>query len=148
MNKQHGFTLIELMIAVVIVAILAAIALPNYSDYVVRGKIAEAPATLADLRIRMEQFFQDNRTYPTRCVTGAPGATEVQVPTSRYFTFTCPTLTATTYTIQAAAKAGVGLGDGDDYVYTLDQVNQQKTTIFNGTSCTATRWVIKKGDGC
>src|SRR4030095_7908104 len=62
-----GFTLIEVMIVVAIVAVLAAIALPNYSDYVKRSKIVEATSALSDLRVRYEQFYLDNRTYVGGC---------------------------------------------------------------------------------
>jgi len=58
MKKQRGFTIIELMIAVAIIAILAAIALPAYNDYIQRGKLTEAFTGLADFRVRMEQFYQ------------------------------------------------------------------------------------------
>ena len=49
MKRVKGFTLVELMIAVVVVSILAAIALPAYSNYVKRGKISEATANLGSL---------------------------------------------------------------------------------------------------
>ena len=78
--SQKGFTLIELMIVVVVIGILSAIAMPAYTDYVKRGKAAEATATLADMRIKMEQFFQDNRTY----IGGACAPTS----TVKYFTYT------------------------------------------------------------
>ena len=85
MNKlkhiQKGFTLIELMIVVAIIGILAAIAVPNYQEYVRRARASEATSALADMRIRMEQYFQDNRRY-----TGGPCA----APTGTNPIFTLP----------------------------------------------------------
>ncbi|MGH8742788.1 MAG: type IV pilin protein, partial [Burkholderiales bacterium] len=63
MKTQNGFTLIELMTVVAVLAILAVIAVPAYNDYVTRGKIPEATSNLADLRVKMEQWYQDNRNY-------------------------------------------------------------------------------------
>ena len=63
--------MIEVMIVVAIVAILAAIALPNYSDYVKRGKIIEATSGLSDMRTRYEQFYLDNRTATGTFYRGA-----------------------------------------------------------------------------
>ena len=84
MNKQSGFTLIELMIVVAIVGILATIAYPSYSDYVIRGRIPEATSALAAKRVQLEQFFQDNRTY-----VGAPACAADDATTSRFFNFSC-----------------------------------------------------------
>ncbi len=64
-HRPRGFTLIELMITVAIVAILAAIALPSYRDYILRGQVVDATNGLAGMRADMERFFQDNRTYAT-----------------------------------------------------------------------------------
>jgi len=63
--KHTGFTLIELMIAVAIVGILAAIAVPNYSEYVKRASRAEAASALLDAANKQEQYFVDNRAYST-----------------------------------------------------------------------------------
>ena len=149
MLRMSGFTLIELMIAVVVVAILTAIALPSYQEYVTRGKITEATSNLADMRVKLEQFFQDNRTYVGACVAG----TAAPLPTgTRYFTFTCPTLTAVAFTVQADGVAGQGMGG---FVYTVNQTNTQATTITGGSPAAlagwtgnAACWVIRKGGAC
>ena len=150
-RTQRGFTLIEVMVVVAIIGILAAIAIPNYRDYVTRGKLTEAFAGLADARIKMEQFFQDNRKYPASCVvTGVatPSATQIAVQASQNFALTCAT-TDTTYTVTAT-----GTGSMLGFVYTIDQNNGKSSTITNtypaaaGWTGSATCWVIRKGGQC
>ena len=63
MQKQQGFTLIELMIVVAVVGILASIALPSYRDYVIRGNRTEAKAALQSLALAQERFFAVNNRY-------------------------------------------------------------------------------------
>jgi len=146
MRHISGFSLIELMIVVVVVGILSAIALPSYQEYVTRGKITEATSNLADMRVKLEQFFQDNRTYIGACVAG----TTAPLPTgTKYFTFTCPaaTLTATTFTVTATGVAAQGMSG---FLYTVDQANTQATTISapastDGWVTSANCWVIRKG---
>ena len=64
-KQQSGFSLIELMIVVVIVGILTAIAYPNYSAYVERGKRSEGRAALTAAANRMERFYSNCNKYPT-----------------------------------------------------------------------------------
>ncbi|MDV7210387.1 type IV pilin protein [Azotobacter beijerinckii] len=63
LKKKQGFTLIELMITVAIVAILAAIAYPSYQQYVIRGNRAAAQAQMMDIASRQQQFLLANRAY-------------------------------------------------------------------------------------
>ncbi len=137
MRSNAGFTLIEIMIVVAIVAVLAAIAMPAYSDYVMRGRLSDAHAGLMTKRVELEQFFQDNRTYVGYDCTSDGTAN---------FSFSCTTQTATAYTLQAD---GVGGTSVDDFIFTLDEANARATTsVPAGWTATATCWVIKKNGSC
>lgn len=70
-NKSSGFTLIELMIAVAIVGILAAIAYPQYVEYVRKGRRAECRSALLVGAQKMEKFYSNNNQYPTTVVAAA-----------------------------------------------------------------------------
>jgi type IV pilus assembly protein PilE len=134
---QKGFTLIELMIAVVVIGILASIAIPQYSDYVTRGKLQEGTSRLADLRVQMERFYQDNRTY-----AGGPCTTAASTAN---FTYTCTGLSTTAYTITATGLNGISA-----FAYTIDQTNTKATTATKtgwGTTTTAC-WQVRKGGSC
>lgn len=63
-NNSSGFTLIELMITIAIVAILAAIALPSYQNYVKRANIKAAQTDLISLSLVYENYYQRNLAYP------------------------------------------------------------------------------------
>jgi type IV pilus assembly protein PilE len=142
MNKAvAGFTLIELMIVVAIIGILAAIAIPNYSDYVTRGNLPEAQSTLSAQRVKMEQYYQDVRSYVGACAAGTvappPAATS-------HFTFACSNLGTDTYTITAT-----GTGSMAGFVFTIDQSNSKSTTsVPSGWTAVATCWVTKKDGSC
>src|SRR4029079_5758281 len=72
-QRSCGFTLVEMMITVAVLAIVASIALPSYFDYIKRSKIVEATSGLNDMRVRLEQFFADNRQYPSACIASSAG---------------------------------------------------------------------------
>ncbi|HEY5648619.1 MAG TPA: type IV pilin protein [Nitrospiria bacterium] len=65
LTNQIGFTLIELMVTVSIIAILAAIAIPLYSNYIYRGKQIEAKTLLMTIKVEQEQFMAENGCYTT-----------------------------------------------------------------------------------
>ena len=136
MKTQKGFTLVELMIVVAIIALLASVALPAYTDYVTRGKLVEATSALSDGRVQMEQFFQDGRTY-------AGGPVPAATPN---FTYAAPNTGTplTTYTITATA-----IGSVAGFVYTINQDNVKATTgVPSGWTASATCWVVKRNGGC
>jgi type IV pilus assembly protein PilE len=144
-SKVRGFTLVELMIVVVIVAILASIAVPRYRDYVLRAKIAEATSNLADLRVRMEQHYQDNRTYDNGA--GNCGATMPGSAAAKYFTYACIT-TGRTYQATATGIASEGMSG---FAYSIDEQNNHTSDMTaagwsnpSPNSC----WVTRKGGLC
>jgi type IV pilus assembly protein PilE len=134
---QQGFTLVEVMIVVVIVAILVSVAIPSYQDHIISGKLSEATATLANGRIRMEQHFQDSRTY----------ANFTCMPATSYFTYDCntPAATTTTYTLTAT-----GIDSVAAFSYTIDQNNTKMTTAMAPGWGTApvNCWITKRAKTC
>ena len=148
MRKSAGFTLIELMVTIVIVAILAAIAVPSYQQYIMRGKITEATSNLSSVRLQMEKYYADNRKYDNG-TTGTCGVTMPTGANARYFTITCLSGNPNgggdqTYTITAA-----GIGAMGNFTYTIDQSNVRQSTITEtGWNSSTTCWITKKGESC
>ena len=150
-RSSAGFTLIEAMITVAVIAIIAAVALPNYFDYVTRSRIVEAKTNLADMRTRLEQYFLDNRSYPAGSANCLPSAStpagtgNIYLPgNQKFFNVTCSTMTPTAYTVTAT-----GVGSMAGFVYTVDQANTRATTGTGAWNKTSTScWISKKSGEC
>jgi prepilin-type N-terminal cleavage/methylation domain-containing protein len=144
-GRSKGFTLLELMIVVAIVAILTTIAYPNYRDYVIRGQLVDATQGLASVRANMERYFQDNRTYlPIGTFTPPCGA--ANVPYGR-FNISCPPIDATHFTAIAVGIAAPLTG----FQFNVNEANTQWTVVgppapASFATC-MTAWVTKTG-GC
>jgi type IV pilus assembly protein PilE len=131
-RPNSGFTLIELMIVVVIVAILATIALPSYNNYLRRGQLTEATNNLSAFRIQMEQFYQDNNNY------GGAACGAANPTPAVYFGYVCNLADAQHYTMTATGVTGRLTAD---FTYTIDEANVQATTAAAaGCATSTTAW--------
>jgi type IV pilus assembly protein PilE len=118
-RAQRGFSLIELMIAVAVVAILAAVALPAYTEHIRKSRRADAQSFLAHVVARQQQFFLDQRAFAVN-ITNSPaaGGLGLSIPAnvSAHYSISMAavntppptfTLTATPTGAQAAEPCGV-----------------------------------------
>lgn len=131
LRRAAGFSLIELMIAVVIVGILAAVALPAYQQHVRKGHRAGAQAYLMDLAQRQQQYFLDNRGYAS--AASALGYASTPADVSPYYTVTLVTADGPppSFTI-TAAPAGTQIADTCG---TLTINNAGTKTSSSGSNC-------------
>jgi prepilin-type N-terminal cleavage/methylation domain-containing protein len=129
-SRSRGFTLIELMVTVAIVAILTSIAYPSYRNYVIRGQVVEATQSLSTLRANLERFYQDSRSYND---VGAIVSPCSNTSNTAHFTVTCA-VTVPGFTATATGNAGL-----TGFVYTVDQADTQVTAI---TSPAPSAWLI------
>ncbi len=122
-KDQKGFTLIELMIVIAIVGILAAIALPAYQDYIVRAKISEAVAGMAEAKTSVTEYIAVQGSIPAVADVGVFGVNLDERPGDILNKIGFATVPGTSVTIIAYINEGVGGGAGlttIDMVGTLD----------------------------
>ena len=126
--NSRGVTLIELMIVIVVVAVLASIAVPNYRQYVLRTHRTEAKAAVLSVAAAQEKFYLQNNTY-TDALTDAPPAGLGIAATTRngYYTIAVAGANATTYTVTATA-AGTQTQDTRCLTFSIDQAGVKTAT--------------------
>ncbi len=106
MGKQRGFTLIELMIAMVVIAILAAVGYPSYLDYVARGKRAEGKGALLRAAQQMERFYSVNNCYPSNTANcGSAGTSAAALTAASINAFSGDSAASSAYNLTVTTNA-------------------------------------------
>jgi type IV pilus assembly protein PilE len=107
MTRENGFTLIELMVTIAIVAILAAFAIPMFSEQMAKGRRSDAISTLTQLQLDQERWRANHATYATMDqLTGSATATTSFNNAKPNYTFSVSANDGTDVLITATPKAG------------------------------------------
>jgi type IV pilus assembly protein PilE len=129
--RQSGFTLIELMITVAVVAILASIAYPSYQNYVLSSRRAEAQADMLEMQLGMEKWRANRASYRSDATPSAKGVATTNTPanagyggTNSYYTYTITDTTESAYIITATPQ-GAQTADSNCTPLTLNQSGAQ-----------------------
>lgn len=135
-RAPRGFTLIEVMIVVAVVALLSTIALPAYRGSVMKARRADARSALVTAAQMMERYATENAAagYSTATLSDTPGPTVVfrQTSDDRYYLLSIGNLSATTFTLNAAPQ-GSQLGDACGTL-TLDERGVRNVTDTTRTA--------------
>ena len=124
-----GFTLIELLISVAIVGILASIAYPSYTDFVVRSKRTEGHNALTSTANRQEQFFLDNRTYTADMTQLGLGVDPFITPEGDYSVDAIIANGGATFVLTATAQGSQATNDSDCATLTINEVGQRTPAV-------------------
>jgi type IV pilus assembly protein PilE len=141
--SKNGFSLLELMVALLIMGVLTSIAIPSYRSHMVRTWLVEAYNSLAMYQLQLEQVYQDAGNY------GVNNTCAISMPATKHFTYQCQLSSAgQAYVITATAN---GVSNLSGYIFAVDQSGTRYTQAFPGSgtssSAPANCW-LSQASGC
>ncbi len=144
-QRQRGFTLIELVVVMIIVAILAAVAIPSYRKYVIRSQRSDAKDALLALATQQEKHYLQCNTYAatfaaaTNCAAGQLQGTNLSK--NGWYQLTIPANSAIAFTVTATAIAGQSqFQDSECRSFTVNQLGTRSALDAGGADNTAECW--------
>jgi type IV pilus assembly protein PilE len=146
LNTQNGFTLIELMVAVAVIGILTAIALPSYNEQIAKGRRSAAKSVLLNASQFMERFYTENYRYDQDSATPTPNKVTDASQFPARFSTSPPAGEGSTmydidvvvtsgvrdvYLVRAVRRAGSAMGNDKCGNFTIDQLGRR--SLVDGT---------------
>lgn len=136
---SKGFTLLELIIALVLIALLAMVALPTYKDYQRRQLLEIATQSLTDLQQNMRGYYHKKGRYARGKKCG------ISTPDDEFFNYTCRGRKRWFFLV-ASNKATPELGKSGSFVYTVNHKGKRQTKKYAGHKVKKPCWLVSVHD--
>lgn len=128
MNKNFGFSLIELVIVIAIIAIIAAVAVPSYNSYMTKTRRVEATSFLTEVAGEQQRYFSENNSYAEKLTEiGYPN--DEMLTENGYYSVSVTAFGTSTFTLTAARVANKAqAGDNDCGDFQLNSIGSKQVT--------------------
>ncbi|PKG40794.1 type IV pilin protein [Psychromonas sp. Urea-02u-13] len=134
--KKSGFTLVELLVTITIIAILSSVAYPSYVSYVQKTRRTEAQSALVDLANKQEMYYLDHHVYASNLDSDLGMGANPFITDNGYYSLATSSAesTAIGFTLTATAISSQ-LADSDCATLSISHDHEKKATNANSTNC-------------
>lgn len=135
-KHQSGFTLIEILIAVAIISIITAIAVPSYTNYITKANRTDAMNFLSEVAGEQQRFFSENNAYASKMSDLGYGTADTASSPENHYVISISAPTATSYVISATPATGSRqLKDTECQVFTISSTGVKANSGGTDTNC-------------